>query len=89
MDCIKIDRSFVVEIEKSQFTQSIVRALTNFAQELGIAVCVEGIEDQQSMEYMKQYPSTSYQGYYFSRPIPKDKFKELPVYREMKRKKSK
>lgn len=89
VDCIKIDRSFVVEIEKSQVTQSIVRALTNCAQELGIDVCVEGIEDQQSMEYMKQYPSTSYQGFYFSRPIPKDKFKELPVYREMKRKKSK
>lgn len=82
VDCIKIDRSFVTEIEKSAVTQSIVRALTNCAKELNIDVCVEGIEDEQRMNYMKEYPSTSYQGYLFSRPIPKAKFKELELYKK-------
>lgn len=82
VDCIKIDRSFVTEIEKSTVTQSIVRALTNCAKELNIDVCVEGIEDEQRMNYMKEYPSTSYQGYLFSRPVPKAKFKELELYKK-------
>lgn len=80
VDCIKIDRSFTKEIEQSKVTQSIVRALTQCASELDIDVCIEGIETEELKDYLKEYPSTSYQGYLFSKPVTKEQFKKLAIY---------
>ena len=80
VDCIKIDRGFVAEIQSNKTDQSIVKAVTQCAKELDIQVCVEGIETEQLVEYMNNYPSTSYQGYYYSRPVPKEEFKKLSIY---------
>lgn len=83
VDCIKIDRGFVKDIESSQTDQSIVGAVTNCAKELDIRVCVEGIENEQLRDYMKKYHATSYQGYYYSKPVPLAKFIELPIYKSI------
>lgn len=80
VDCIKIDRGFVSEIETNPTDQSIVKAVTQCAKELSILVCVEGIENQQLESYMKNYPATNYQGYYYSRPVPFEEFKRLSIY---------
>lgn len=80
VDCIKIDRGFVTEIEKNAIDQSIVKAVTNCARELSIRVCVEGIENEQMKEYMRKFPSSTYQGYYYSRPVRIEEFKRLTLY---------
>lgn len=80
VDCIKIDRGFVSEIETNLTDQSIVKAVTQCAKELSILVCVEGIENAQLESYMKNYPATNYQGYYYSRPVPFEEFKRLSIY---------
>jgi len=80
VDCIKIDRGFVKDIETSVADQSIVGAVTQCAQTLDINVCVEGIETEELRDYMKKYYSTSYQGYYYSKPVPMEIFKQLPIY---------
>jgi diguanylate cyclase (GGDEF)-like protein/PAS domain S-box-containing protein len=80
VDCIKIDRGFVSEIETNPTDQSIVKAVTQCAKELSILVCVEGIENAQLESYMKNYPATNYQGYYYSRPVPFEEFKRLSIY---------
>ncbi len=80
VDCIKIDRGFVTEIEQNVTDQSIVKAVTQCAKELSIRVCVEGIENEKMKEYMKNYSSTSYQGYYYSRPVRMNEFKQLSLY---------
>ncbi len=80
VDCIKIDRGFVTEIEDNPADQSIVKAVTQCAKELSIRVCVEGIETQKMKDYMKNYASTSYQGYYYSRPVRMSEFKQLVLY---------
>ena len=46
------------------------------ANELGVKVCVEGIEDRELADFLKPYGPGSYQGYYFSRPISIEKLKE-------------
>ena len=55
------------------------------AKELNIDVCVEGIETEKLKDYMLNYPSKAYQGYFYSRPIPKENFMELELYRKDKK----
>ena len=75
VDQIKIDRSFIINIETDIPKQSLLRAITSCARELGKFVCVEGIETVEMKDYIKEhFPVTSFQGYYYSRPIPIEEF---------------
>lgn len=77
IDCIKIDRGFIKEIENSVTDQSIVGAVIKCAKNLDIGVCVEGIEDENIFNYMENFEVSSYQGYYYSRPIEIKQLKNL------------
>lgn len=83
VDCIKIDREFIREIETNPIDQTIVKAVTQCANELNVPVCVEGIENDALMEYMHQYHVREYQGYFFSKPVEKEEFKQLDCYRKV------
>ena len=76
VDTLKIDRGFVAGISEKIANQVIVRSVAQCANELGVKVCVEGIEDRELADFLKPYGPGSYQGYYFSRPISIEKLKE-------------
>ena len=76
VDTLKIDRGFVAGISEKVANQVIVRSVAQCANELGVKVCVEGIEDRELADFLKPYGPGSYQGYYFSRPISIEKLKE-------------
>ena len=69
-DTIKIDRSFVREIEEDEKERRMVNNFTDLAGTFGADVCVEGIETQGMREILKDYGIHSLQGYYYSRPVP-------------------
>lgn len=81
IDYIKIDRGFVSEIENNKADQSIVKAVMTCARELDIGVCVEGIENERLRDYLQNYPAQGYQGYYYSKPVTKEEFKRLELYK--------
>lgn len=81
VDYIKIDRGFVSEIENNKADQSIVKAVMTCAKELDIGVCVEGIENERLRDYLQNYPAQGYQGYYYSKPVTKEEFKRLELYK--------
>lgn len=81
VDCIKIDREFVKEIETNVIDQTIVRAVVQCANDLDVPVCIEGIENDDLLRYMNQYAVSGYQGYLYSRPIIKEDFKKLKLYK--------
>lgn len=83
VDCIKVDRSFVENIEEDITYQYLVKAITDCAHNLQVSVCVEGIEDARLSDFISTnfYVSTL-QGYYFSRPVPMEEYTRLPVYTE-------
>lgn len=81
VDYIKIDRGFVSEIENNKADQSIVKAVMACARELDIGVCVEGIENERLRDYLQNYPAQGYQGYYYSKPVTKEEFKRLELYK--------
>lgn len=69
-DKIKIDRSFVREIETSADCKAIVRAVTSLGLNLGIATTAEGVETAAQFEQVRAEGCDQAQGYLFSRPVP-------------------
>lgn len=82
-DLLKLDKRFLSEEEpiKSR-NAAIVPNVINIAQRLGIDVLCEGVETKEQCQYLIKLGCTCVQGYYFSRPVPKEQFYE--TYKELK-----
>ena len=75
VDQIKIDKSFIDDIQEDVPKQCLLRAITGCARELGKNVCIEGVETSDMASYLRMYFSvTHFQGYYYSKPVPIDDF---------------
>lgn len=68
VDVLKVDRSFVVSLDKGGDT--IIGAVTSMARSLGVEVVVEGIESVAELRRVRELGATSVQGFLFSRPMP-------------------
>lgn len=79
IDTLKIDRGFVWDIQTNYSNQAIVKAVTGCAEDLNVHVCMEGLEDQAMIDFVKRYDVYSYQGFHFSRPITMEQFEEKYV----------
>ena len=76
-DLLKIDRGFVRDIEMNHAAQVVVDSIVQCANGLGMQVCVEGVENEQLRDFIRQYGAHSHQGYLYSRPIRMEQFMEL------------
>ncbi len=74
IDTVKIDREFVKDIEKSISDQNTVKFISSLADAFSAEVCVEGVETAQMRDFLRSYGIKSFQGYYYSKPIPMDEF---------------
>jgi EAL domain-containing protein (putative c-di-GMP-specific phosphodiesterase class I) len=74
VDQIKIDKSFITNLADDHNDQAIVRATLTLAQNLGLLVVVEGVEDGASWELLKSMNCHAAQGFYLSRPVPSQAF---------------
>lgn len=68
VDTLKIDRSFVKDIDKGAEHLAIIEAILSVANTVGLNVVAEGIEEEQQMELLKSLGCDQGQGYYFGRP---------------------
>ena len=69
-NALKIDRTFVKEIMQRSETKAMVRSLIVLAQELGMKVIVEGIENEAQLRAIQELGANQVQGYYLGRPTP-------------------
>jgi diguanylate cyclase (GGDEF)-like protein len=67
---LKIDRSFVHDLETSRDAQAIVEAVVRLAHALGLKVVAEGVETPGQAEILTQLQCDELQGYLFARPMP-------------------
>lgn len=74
---LKIDRSFIGMIDKSQEDVSIVSAIVKLAQTLDIQVVAEGIESTAQLKLLEGLGCTLAQGFYFSQPVPGEAASDL------------
>lgn len=70
LDKIKIDRSFVSLLDKSQDSLVIVRAILGLAKGFGLTTTAEGVEDAEQLACLKAIGCTEGQGYLFSKAVP-------------------
>ena len=69
-DKIKIDQSFVREMDRRPDCLAIVHSVAQLAQKLGMATTAEGIETLEQLDQIRKAGCTQAQGYYFDRPKP-------------------
>jgi EAL domain-containing protein (putative c-di-GMP-specific phosphodiesterase class I) len=69
---IKIDRSFVVELERSPAKRVIVEALIRLGDQIGKDIVAEGIETERELDILKELGCRYGQGYLFGRPASGD-----------------
>ena len=74
IDILKIDRSFIKDIEKNDNSIALVRAIITMAHNLNVEVVAEGVEKQEQYMLLKQMQCDYIQGYYFSKPVSKKVF---------------
>ncbi len=77
IDSVKIDRSFVDEVTSVVKDTSIVKAVISMAQNLGLRVVAEGVENPDQLEFLRANACDEAQGYFFSRPVDPGAFAEL------------
>jgi diguanylate cyclase (GGDEF)-like protein len=70
VDILKIDRSFMVNIQESVHDQRIITAIFAMALGLGLEVVTEGIESVEQEQILKEHCCQEVQGYYYARPMP-------------------
>jgi diguanylate cyclase (GGDEF)-like protein len=69
LDELKIDRSFIVDIEENKESQAIVSSIIFLAKSLGLSTVAEGIETEGQLKFLQQAGCDVYQGFYFSKPV--------------------
>lgn len=72
VDILKIDRSFVGEIERGGESAAIVTAVIGLAHNLALEVVAEGVETEAQKEFLKEKGCDFGQGYLFGHAIPAD-----------------
>lgn len=68
-DRIKIDRSFVQNVDRSESDAAIVNAIMSLAQSLHLVVTAEGVERQSQLEWLRDRGCHEAQGYLLARPL--------------------
>jgi len=74
---LKIDLSFVRDIESNISNQVIVSTIINMAQNLNLNVIAEGVETESQRNSLLEKGCKHYQGYLFSKPVPIAEFEAL------------
>lgn len=70
VDRLKVDKSFVRDIDSDPEDAAIVRAIITLGHALGLKVVAEGVETEAHLEFLQEHNCDELQGYYFSRPVP-------------------
>ena len=73
-DILKIDKSFVEKIGKSE--KNIIDYILNIAKDLQLITIAEGVETKEQRDYLLENGCNVIQGYYYSKPLPKEEFEK-------------
>ncbi|MCG2578756.1 EAL domain-containing protein [Dechloromonas sp. XY25] len=74
LDKLKVDQSFVRNIESDQASRAVTEAIIALGRSLKLDVIGEGIESKDTLQYLQEHGCTQAQGYLFSQPLPASQF---------------
>ena len=76
IDVLKMDMEFIRNIERNEKDFRLVELIIDIARYLKVPVIAEGVETDKQLQLLKGAGCDIVQGYYFSRPLPVDKFEQ-------------
>lgn len=77
LDSLKIDKSFVLGMNRDDENKAIVKTIIAIAKELQLEVIAEGVEGPEEHQFLNKISCDYAQGYYFSPPLPANEFKTI------------
>ncbi|MGZ9897740.1 EAL domain-containing protein [Shewanella gaetbuli] len=89
INCLKIDKSFVDDIDKSDRDLKMVDSIITIAHNMGLSVVGEGVEETAQLNILKALKCEEIQGYIYSKPVPELDFEALLALDSDKRNKQK
>ncbi|NCO01453.1 MAG: EAL domain-containing protein [Epsilonproteobacteria bacterium] len=77
IDTLKIDRSFVKDADHDEEDAAIVGVIIALAKSLNLNFIAEGVETQEQLDFLLSQGCYNIQGFFFSKPLPVDAFREF------------
>jgi diguanylate cyclase (GGDEF)-like protein/PAS domain S-box-containing protein len=74
---LKIDKSFIQDLETNEDSQVIVRAVINLGHNLGLKVTAEGAETNLQCQLLRTMEADFVQGYYYAKPLPASQIEDF------------
>jgi len=84
IDHLKIDRSFVFDLDTDDDDKAIVLAILAMAKQLKLSVIAEGVETEAQRNFLKQHNCTSAQGFFYSKALSVDDFYDFIEQEKLK-----
>jgi EAL domain-containing protein (putative c-di-GMP-specific phosphodiesterase class I) len=77
LDQLKIDQSFVRDVQTSDSDAAIARTVISLGKSMGFAVIAEGVETGGQRQFLMENDCHLFQGYFFSKPLPLQQFHDF------------
>jgi EAL domain-containing protein (putative c-di-GMP-specific phosphodiesterase class I) len=74
LDELKIDRSFIMDVDNDTDDKAIVTAIIAMSHSLSLKIVAEGVESEPQLNLLTTLDCDQIQGFYFSKPLPKEEF---------------
>jgi len=75
--CLKIDRSFITDVTTDVSAAAVATSVVAIAHSLGLVAVAEGVETKEQLDFLCHCGCDSFQGFYFSKPLPAEAFAAL------------
>lgn len=76
IDIIKIDRCFIIDIGKDDYSEVFVKMVSELAETIGVHMCVEGVEETDQLQKLRDMKIQYIQGFYFGQPMRVEEFEQ-------------
>lgn len=80
INSLKIDRSYIRQMNEHKEDWAIVKTIIQLAHELNLKVIAEGVEEEYDLKSLKEIGCDEIQGYFISKPLPPREFEQLLVH---------
>lgn len=77
IDILKIDKSFINEIDKGMDNSAVARTILSLSETLRLSTIAEGVEEQSQADTLQQLSCQYAQGFHFSKPLPIDELRRF------------
>jgi EAL domain-containing protein (putative c-di-GMP-specific phosphodiesterase class I) len=74
MDCIKIDRSFVIQLERDEQAKAVISSLLSLARTLNLQIVAEGVDNSKQLAWLKEARCDIGQGFLWSKAVSAAEF---------------